>query len=245
MKTSRILATCAALLGGLSLAQADFQLGSWQSSTAEGWIDHGNQASITDPANAAKYSFAAGSVSGYGQSLKITQAGWNQGLRLNLESIGGGRQAFLDNNLLSFTFSVPSAAEAGGVTAGYSQIANIAINATGYGFKDQGWANATATGDTGNNQSGMPNFYFWSSAGRQSQRVTLDYSSALSDPTFTATAESGWIQLIFASNTGGGAPDYFFINDVVLSSSVVPEPSSLALLAIGAGAVFLGRRRNS
>jgi hypothetical protein len=91
----------------------------------------------------------------------------------------------------------------------------------------------------------MPNFYFWSSAGRQSQRVTLDYSSALSDPTFTATAESGWIQLIFASNTGGGAPDYFFINDVVLSSSVVPEPSSLALLAIGAGAVFLGRRRNS
>ncbi len=230
MKTSYKVASWATLVGGLALAaQADTIIGSWLDSTAGGWIDWGNGLSITDPANASKYSFVSGAASGYLQSLQISQAGWNQGLALKLEYTPGYRAAFLDNHLLNFTFSVPPA---GTNTSGYSQIYALTINASGYGWHDQSWGNATATGSTGNNQSGMPNYYFWNGAGSRSQTVTLDYSSIL--PSITATPDNGYIELIFTSNTGSGAPNNFFMNNVVLSGGVVPEPTSLALLILGA-----------
>lgn len=207
--------------------KADVVIGSWQSMTDEGWIDHGNQLSITDPANAGKYSFVTGVVPGYTVSLKITQSGWNQNLRLNLQSIPGLREAFLTNQLLSFTFSVPAAAEVGS-TSGYSQINAFYLNAEGLGWTSVPWSLATATGWTNNNQAGMPNFYFWENAPARSQTVTIDYSGYLSQIPQTAS----YIEIIFASNNGGGAPNYFYMNDVRLSQ--VPEPSVFGLIGIGA-----------
>jgi hypothetical protein len=226
---------------GLGVSGQAQLIGDWQSSTSEGWIDWGNQLSITDPANAAKYSFAGGVVSGYGQSLKITQAGYNQDLAIKLEYTPGDQAAFFNNHRLSFTFSVPDAASAGS-SAGYSQLFAFAINATGFGFQNIPWssANWSYSGSTADNQSGMPNYYFYSGAPARSQTVTLDYSSYL--PSITATPSSGWVELIFTSNNGGGAPGYWYMNNVVLSGGPVPEPSALSLLGVVAGFVALRKK---
>lgn len=222
--------------GWAATAPAQFVIGSWQGN-ADGWNDNGNGLSITDPANAAKYSFASGAVSGYGQSLRINQSGFGSNLKFNLASDPNALNAFLNGNFLSFTFSVPDAPSLG-VTGGYSQIFSLTINAPGYGYNNQPWANATASGDTGNNQSGMPNYYFWNTAPARSQTVTLDYTSIL--PAIISGGHS-YLELIFTGNTGGGAPGFYYMNNVTISA--VPEPSTLALVGLGVMGCFTARRR--
>ena len=113
MKTSQKILAVLALVGGLALTAQAQVIGSWQGSTAEGWIDWGgSQPSLSTPPTAARYSFAPGVVAGYGQSLKITQPGYNQDLAIKLEYTPGDMAAFFDNHLLSSTFSVPDAASA-------------------------------------------------------------------------------------------------------------------------------------
>jgi hypothetical protein len=202
-------------------------IGSWQTSSDDGWIDWGNGLSITDAANTGVYSFVSGAVPGYGQSLQINQSGNHQNLAIKLEYLPGGVAAFLTNHLLSFTFSIPSS-ESSGATAGFSQLYQIAINASGYGFNAQTLANVTAIGSTNDNQSGQPNYYFYPGAAARSQTVTLNYSNILSS--ITATPSSGYIEIIFSFNNGGGAPANYFINDVNFSggSGIVvtnPPPS--------------------
>ncbi len=222
---------------GLALpasTSASTVIGSWQSGTAEGWIDWGNSLLVTDPANAGKYSFASGAVPGYGQSLQISQGGYNQNLAIKLQN-NGFVSDFMNNHLLSFTFSVPA-----GTGGGFSQLYELAINAQGYGFSSQPFnAKWSSTGDNSNNLGTQPNFYFWEGSPVQSQTVTLDYSSIL--PLFPETP--GWVELIFSFNNGGGAPASYYINNVVLSSAVVPEPSSLALVGLGAAGLLAGRSR--
>ena len=226
------------LVAGTS--RADFVLGSWQTGQAEGWIDNGNSLAITDPANASRYSFVAAGVPGYAQSLQINTPGFNTDLRLNLETVPGAVSAFLANHLLSFTFSAPAA---GAATAGYSQIYGVTLNASGYGYNNIPWSLSTATGNTVFNQSGMPNYYYYPNSPFETQTVTIDYSSLL--PSITATPSNGYIQIIFNTNTGGGAPANQFLNQVVLSGAVVPEPTTAALLASGAIALLVIRRRIS
>ena len=67
------------------------------------------------------------------QSLKITQSGFG-GSTIKLHN-NGYVDDFLANNLLSFTFSVPSAAESGS-TAGYSQLYNLTVNASSFGYNN-------------------------------------------------------------------------------------------------------------
>ncbi len=218
MKTN--ITKLAAVLSVMTLAvaaNAQVVIGSWQDSTAEGWIDWGNSNPITDPSNTAKYSFVNNAVTGYGKSLQISKAGYNQNLALKLEYQAGQVAAFLTNHLLSFTFSVPSSA-ASGSTSGYSQLATLSVNAQGYGFHDIPLTSLTSTGDVGNNQNGQPNFYFYSGAPARSQTVTLDYSSLL--PAITATAASGYVELIFTFNNGGGAATNYYINNVNLSGPI-------------------------
>jgi hypothetical protein len=152
--------------------------------------------------------------------------------------------AFNANTLLSFTFSAPS----GAATSGYNQIYNLVLNAPGYGYHNVGdggnaaatWGTySTSTGFNGNNQNGEPNFYFYSGApALQSQTVTFNYSSFL--PAIIAGGE-GYLQLDFTFNSGGGAPAFDDMNNVVLSNAV-PEPGTIALGVIGASSFLLRRR---
>ena len=218
---------CAAWLAMPSSSSAQTVIGSWQDNDGDAWIDWGNGLSVTNAANTGVYSFVAGAVSGYGQSLQINQSGYHQNLAIKLEYLPGGVAAFLTNHLLSFTFSIPSS-ESSGATAGFSQLYQIAINASGYGFNAQTLANVTAIGSTNDNQSGQPNYYFYPGAAARSQTVTLNYSNILSS--ITATPSSGYIEIIFSFNNGGGAPANYFINDVNFSggSGIVvtnPPPS--------------------
>ena len=204
-------------------------IGSWQgtgsdlvssnSDVFEGWLDWASGEPIYADLD---YNFATNVVAGYPQSLEISIPGYYQGLSIELENFAGGNAAFLTNHLLSFTFSVPPAAESGS-TSGWSQIYQLFINASGYGFTQQPFTTFTETGDTGDNQAGMPNYYFTSNSPARSQVVTVDYSSALrsmtattNGPTTNGPYGTGYIQIIFASNNGGGAPTNFFMNDVVL-----------------------------
>jgi hypothetical protein len=220
---------CSAWLMVPSVSSAQTVIGSWQgtgngltSSPDEGWIDWPTLDSITNSAlNSSIYSFVSGAVSGYGQSLQISQAGYHQNLGIKLEYLPGGNAAFLTNHLLSFTFSVPAAASSG-ATAGYSQLYAISFNANGYGFHDQSTNNYTSTGNTTNNLNGwQPNFNFYTGAPARSQTVTLNYSNVLSSIAASNTASSGYIELIFSFNNGGGAPTNYFINNVVLSGGPV------------------------
>src|SRR5947207_9835379 len=77
-------------------------IGNWQDNTGDGWIDWGNSQSITNAANAGKYSFVSSAVPGYAQSLQIAESGYQQNLAIKLENIPGGVAAFLTNHLLSF-----------------------------------------------------------------------------------------------------------------------------------------------
>lgn len=128
-----------------------------------------------------------------------------------------------------------------GHSSGWDQMNALVVNASGWGFNQVPFSDFTATGDQANNGN-MPNFYFWGE-GFQSQTVTVDYSSLL--PSITATPGSGYIELIFTGGTGGGAPNYLDFNNVVLSGGPVPEPSTLALIGLGAAGLFWLRRKNS
>jgi len=231
----------------------------------EGWIDW----ALSDQIQFYPqfYQFATNVVPGYPQSLEILEPGYNQSLSIKLENWAGGNAAFLTNHLLSFTFSVLPAA-ASGSTSGWSQLYQLFINASSYGFTQQPFTTFSETGNTGDNQAGMPNFYFSSGAPARSQVVTVDYSSALKSmtattngPTTNGTYGTGYIEIIFAFNNGGGAPTNWFVNNVVLwggppavvstnitisRASYVPSPRSFILTwNATAGAYYSVQKTNT
>ncbi len=217
-------------------------IGSWQTGQAEGWFDTTDGFPITDPTNAAKYSFVANAVPGYAYSLQVTDPGYNTDLQINLNTVGGATQAFLTNSYLTFTFSVPA-----WTTGGYSQIAGVLLNAQGGTYVTLPWANAQFSGNTGADGP-EPNFYFFNGSAFQSQVVTIDYSSYKAA---VASGGLGWVELSFTSNNGGGAPAYYFLNNVELSSgpfgtASVPPPPKLGLQkAIPGLRIFAGSTANT
>jgi len=228
------LFACCAWLMLPAASHAQVVLASWQNDSGDGCLDwwafqnngyNASVAGITNPTTTNAYSanlpiypnvysFAPNVVPGYGQSLEINEAGYDGGnLVLNLSFAQW--QEFAANNQLSFTYSVPG----GTYTGGYSQLVGVTINCNGsLGYYGVPWNVKywSVSGDTNNDYSGnQPNFYFNNGANSlQSQTVTLNYSSLL--PQITNNGYS-YLQIIFANNNGGGAPSYWYMNNVTLS----------------------------
>jgi hypothetical protein len=153
------------------------------------------------------------------KALKVVQSGWAQGLAVSLDSAGAA--AMKASTALELDMSVaPSNDYSPAITAGYTQIYEVDLNASG-----PGWT-AVATGTP-------LNFYWWGGSGARTLHLSVDISA------FAAAMNSSptWAQVIFALNTGGGAPPEMYFDNIVLT----PEPMTIALL--GLGGLFLRRRR--
>jgi PEP-CTERM motif len=238
MKNSKkSLAFCVGVLAvGAASSQAQTVLGSFQGAsdpTDAGWINQDTGNAIT--ADSAM-SFVAAGVTGYAQSLQITGAGYN-GADLQLGFSPAQIAAFNANTILSFTFAVPASTS----TSGYSQIYSMSLNAPGYGYNNIPWASTTSVDldGTDNNSSGEPNYYWGPAGSERSETISFNYSSIL--PSIIAGGES-YLQLRFTPNNGGGAPNYWYMNNVVLTSPV-PEPTTLALAGLGGLASLVALRR--
>jgi hypothetical protein len=223
------LAICTAWLIMPSVSPAQVVLGSFQSSgdpTDAGWIDTQNSDPITSDPNA---SFVAAGVPGYANSLQMTGAGtFGNPSSLELQLTTAQIEALLTNSYLTFTFSVPP----GSATAGYNQIANLqfqfwqAGGAATYGATNWPWANAQAQGDTANNQSGDPNYYFPYSGNPAivNQTVTVNYSGLTNAIVAGLNSGNFYLNILFQGNTGGGSPAIQDFNNVVLSTGPFGQP---------------------
>ncbi len=190
-------AICAAVLIFASAAPSyALVIGDWESMPAsgDGWIDWGQgQAAIeTLP---EKYSSSTIGATLGSQSLKVIQSGWGQSLAIKLNETQ--RAAFMAGN--KFSIDVTVAANDGTITSGYSQISAVYMNADGPGFTAVASDNPV-------------NFYWWSGSGQRTQTLVVDYTAFKEQIT-----SPGYIEIIFALNTGGGAPpEMYFDNAQIL-----------------------------
>jgi hypothetical protein len=215
-------------------------LGGFQGSsdaTDVGWSDWTSGIPITNtaPAGDDQYSFPTVAVPGVAYSLQITPASgsYTQDLSLNMSS--SQIAAFLTNSYLTFTFSAPAVNPASG---GYLQLEPLTVNTPGTGFTTLPWSDAEETGSTANDSGGQPVFDYNPSGSQavRSQTVTINYSSLLP----AIGASPSYVQLVFTSAFGGGAPGYFYMNNVVLSTgpygtTAPPPPPTLGIQVANPG----------
>jgi hypothetical protein len=219
-----------ALLTGLAVAsRAQVVIGSWQSAPIppspandEGWFRAsgglGNLGSIFASSNMpVNFDLVTNVAAGYAQSLVVHEYGYGN-IRLAVSLNASQIAAFTNNNKFNFTFSVqPGSAQ---YSAGYIQMVQFQYNSSGGGFHaitPSTSAGFSETGDTANNSSGQPIFYYYSSAPARQQVVTWDYSSAK-----TNMVGSSYVQFVFVFQVGGGAPTNIYINNVTLSGAEIP-----------------------
>jgi len=141
------------------------------------------------------------------------------------------RAAFLANNQIEFDWeAVPN-----GGSSGFSQLYNIILNSQGGGFVN---VDGFSAGNANMNQ-----FYFTGYNGNL-HHIVVDYTNYKNAVLASAFPDGGnYLQFGIQPNAGGGAPaDMYFDN---FKFSATPEPSTFALLGLGAvGAMFRRRRRH-
>ena len=103
-----------------------------------------------------------------------------------------------------FSIDVTVAANDGTITGGYTQVASVAMNAAG-----PGWTSVASENPI--------NFYWWAGSGQRTQTLTINYT-AFRD----AITSTGYIEIIFTLNTGGGAPPEMYFDNAKLTGALKP-----------------------
>jgi hypothetical protein len=229
MKTHlKIIAVMSVLCLAIA-AQAQTVIGSWLSAPIppspandEGWQrgqgGFGPNGSIFASSNyPAFFELKTGVAAGYAQSLDIHETGYGN-VRLFISLSADQIAAFTNNSQLNFTLSVPPGDAS--TSSGYIQMVDFQYNSTG-GFHNGAPSTAlnwSETGDTANNSSGQPIFYYNSTSPPRQQVVTWDYSSVKS-----SVVGSGYLQFVFVFQTSGGSSvTNIYINNVTLSGAQTP-----------------------
>lgn len=186
---------------------AGLVIGDWESGL-DGWIDWSSGATMVGGQT-------EGVTLGSG-SLLVDQAGWAQNLSIGLDETQ--KAAFMANSILSIDVSV---AATPAISAGYSQLAVVYMNAAGPGFAEVLGGNPIS-------------FDWWPDRPDETKTLEVDYSAFRDQIT-----DTGYIEIILATNNGGGAPSQMYFDNAQL----IPEPATLGLLGIFGGGLILMRRR--
>ena len=227
MKKLYKIVTILALLGGLAFAaKAQTVIGSWQSAPIppspandEGWFQASgglsDLGSIFAPAQMpGLFELKAGVAAGYAQSVDIHETGYGN-VRLAINLTAAQIHAFTNNTTLNYTISVqPGDA---GTASGYIQQVDFQWNPSVGGFHNGAPSTAkgfSEIGDTGNNSSGQPIFYYYTTAPARQQVVSWTYSSQL-----TNFIGSSYIELVWVFQVSGGELTNIYINNVNLSGA--------------------------
>ena len=254
------LLAATAFISGQATSQASGSvvIGNWTNSTNDGWFDWGHSGGGTanngNPGGAGNayltglsvhgnplYAYSSDGVES-GASLLYQPAGPNglnggyeqsYGVKLEYQ---GDMGAFWANQDITFTMTYP-AASLSGSTSGYAQVYQLFINAPGWGFKD-----ISATKPVPGT-----NVYYYSGASQRTVTVTVPYASVLAAMVANgnnATTNQGYAEIIFATNSGSGAPGSVYLDQVSLTGGPVPEPTSLSLLGLAAAGLMRRRLRH-
>ncbi len=162
--------------------------------------------------------------------LDLTASGFDGGLAsgadLGYDFVASGTSAaFLANDIITFNWEVPPSS----TPSGFAQLFNIIFNAPGFGFHNVGGSSVSTDTNTTNQNppyTGQLNSY------------SFNYDAVKAQ----ITANPSFLQFAIQTNNGGGSPPDFYFDNFTLSANPAPEPTSCALLGIGAVALLRRRR---
>ena len=209
-------------LGIASAAKASLVFASFAGNMSDGFGSFNNGVvPFSSDTTGSTYSYSTyGDTDGDSSALEVTETGYKQDLAYDFAA-NGLTSAFLANDAITFDLTSPPA---GASTAGYWQLYQVFLNAPGGGFTQIGAAP-------------YYNQYYYSGFAGSTAHITINYDAYKA----TMSANPGYVQMIFALNNGGGAPNNFFFDNFQLIT--VPEPASFSILGLSAAALLSRRRR--
>jgi len=205
------------LIAALSLSVQAGIIGTWENNSGDGWTNGSTSIGpMPQTLSGITYQQSTIGATDGSYSLEISGVtGSTHCLKIGLNT--AHKADFLANNTFSIEFTA-APSEVGG----WNQIYNVALNSQNYGWHDM-FATSPAV-----------NYYYWTGSPLRTTTLTFDYTAAKA----VMTPSEGWIEIIFALNSGSGTDSHaFYLDNAVLT----PEPATMSLLCLGALALLRKR----